>query len=435
MDEENVSPINNQKILILFFLFFASVMAFMLYMAAPPKFPESMSNYTPEKEEIFTPSGQADFFERFSRFVNRNHGGLLVSREINRTASVGGNTGNVITVFQQQFKFLKKSLLVNLVKDFASRENLRYTIQNKSATDSLFSHRIEIDFLRNNLLWIKIIVESEKMFASTKSSPVEMQSKDELVGISKSVSRDKVISVEKSSPSKSNDTQMLANPLHPKLAVIIADFGNEYSMIHQFLALDIPLTFAVLPQMPYSTKTAELVHQKGRELLLQQPMEPEKWPQINPGQGAVFVNDSPTSLRQKMEANLQSVPYTLGINNYMGSAFTRDRYSMNEMMKYLKDKRLFFLNSKTSSSPLAKITAKYNEVGLLSRDIYLDEIKDKKHIRIQLYKAMQIALKRGYAIVIARHWPVTLETLQNSLSMIEKKGIELVKVSTLISNK
>ncbi len=58
------------------------------------------------------------------------------------------------------------------------------------------------------------------------------------------------------------------------LAIIIDDAGYSLRELQAFLDLPVPLTVAVLPNLPHSTEAARRVLAAGKDLILHCPMEP-----------------------------------------------------------------------------------------------------------------------------------------------------------------
>lgn len=77
-------------------------------------------------------------------------------------------------------------------------------------------------------------------------------------------------------------------PTKVRIAIIIDDFGQNFGEREKaLLSLGYPLTFSVLPRLPYSKRAAEEAHSKGLEVMLHLPMEPHGYPGPgkNPGKG------------------------------------------------------------------------------------------------------------------------------------------------------
>ena len=105
------------------------------------------------------------------------------------------------------------------------------------------------------------------------------------------------------------------------MALIIDDIGHSRARARQFLDLDIALTFSILPHLPFSGELACEMHRTGYEVMLHQPMEPYNKAH-DPGPGALYVGDGSRRIAAVMEANINTLPQVVGVNNHMGSRFT-----------------------------------------------------------------------------------------------------------------
>lgn len=74
----------------------------------------------------------------------------------------------------------------------------------------------------------------------------------------------------------------------PRVAIIMDDLGYDIQAARALLKLGFPVTFSVLPNVPYAFSTASLAHENGREVLLHIPMEPKSYPDADPGENALF---------------------------------------------------------------------------------------------------------------------------------------------------
>ena len=129
---------------------------------------------------------------------------------------------------------------------------------------------------------------------------------------------------------------------------------------------------------------------------------------------------------------MELVPHASGANNHMGSRFTEDSSKMLPVMLVLKERRLYFLDSKTT--PLSVGYSLAHEVGLRSgyRNVFLDNVQEVGAIRQQLLQTAQIARKRGYAIAIGHPHKATMEALAQTLPELLSQGISFVKVSQVV---
>lgn len=218
-----------------------------------------------------------------------------------------------------------------------------------------------------------------------------------------------------------------------RAAILIDDLGYDLQVVTQLLALQEPLTFAILPGERYSKVIAEKVTNAGYEVILHQPMEPLDYPKINVGKRAILMKMDKQQLREMLEKNIRDVPYINGINNHMGSRVTEDAEKTQEIMNILKEHRLFFVDSKTSPKSIAYKTAKKTGIKTAYNQVFLDNQDDLEYIKKQLDKVAEIAFKNKKVIAIGHcERKETLLALQEKLPEFKKLGIEIVPVSQLV---
>jgi len=219
------------------------------------------------------------------------------------------------------------------------------------------------------------------------------------------------------------------NPhIKPRLALIIDDIGASLFHAKPFLELDVPMTFAILPRLPMTEESASLIHNKGHEIMLHQPMEPRD-PGMSPGPGALYVGDEPIKILHTVEENISSVPFAAGMNNHMGSRFTAAPKEMLETLQVAKNRGLFFVDSLTTGDSKGYKTAKTLHLPATSRDVFLDNSVEESAIVRQLYQLKGIALKHGYAVGIGHPFVETSRAINRFLKAVKETEFELVHMS------
>src|SRR5260370_31293150 len=125
----------------------------------------------------------------------------------------------------------------------------------------------------------------------------------------------------------------------PRVAVIVDDLGARRDVFDPLRDIRRPLTVAVLPGLRLSGWTAREAAQAGMEVLLDLPMEPYRFPEVDPGPGALLMAMSPRELQAQMGAHLASVPGAVGVTNHMGSRMTEDRPRMRSVLEAMAARR------------------------------------------------------------------------------------------------
>jgi len=214
-----------------------------------------------------------------------------------------------------------------------------------------------------------------------------------------------------------------------RIAVIVDDMGQDMAVARRLAAIRADLTFAVMPHEPHTADVARYLQRQGREVLLHQPMEGSG---KNPGPAAIYGSTDPLEAAAILEESLELVPQAKGVNNHMGSVVTRDRQIMEALFTVLKDRGLFFIDSLTTGSSVCRETAQAVDLPFGARDVFLDNEPSAGYISGQIEDLVTVALRRGWAIGICHPHEATVETLSREIPRLAARGIEVVRVSTLV---
>ena len=215
-----------------------------------------------------------------------------------------------------------------------------------------------------------------------------------------------------------------------RLVILIDDIGESKAMLREFLALDIPMAFAVLPHSTHARECAGIISRAGHELLLHHPMEPERFPAVKPGPGAVYAKDNEARIAAVLEDNMARVPGIKGLNNHMGSKFTGNARAVDLFLRAMSGKGLFVVDSLTSPDSKLYNAAKRMGIKAYRRDVFLDDVSDRASIRHELEKAARLAQTQGHALAIGHPRPETLAVLKEWLKT-DARGITFSRLEDL----
>ena len=232
-------------------------------------------------------------------------------------------------------------------------------------------------------------------------------------------------------PEKKIRPPAINNRLENLVCIIIDDFGYDYHVAADFVALKSEITFSILPHSPFRYEIAELAHDEHMEILLHLPMEPFNYPKADPGPGALFQNMAPDQLISQLNQNLESVPYIAGVNNHMGSKITSNEPQIHQIFSILKKQDLFFIDSRTTNKSICRSAARLFRLPFAERSVFLDNRQDKVEIQKQLIKLVEMAEKKGEAVGIGHAYQITCDVLKNQLPWIKSK-VTLVPASRIV---
>lgn len=218
-----------------------------------------------------------------------------------------------------------------------------------------------------------------------------------------------------------------------RVALIMDDMGNSLDVLDELIALGRPLTVAVLPYSALASETARVARANGLEVLLHLPLESvNNHEALANTEGMIVATMTEPAIVAAFEASYDRVPFAAGTNNHMGSRFTAERDLMRALLRPIKERGLFFIDSRTTAKTVALDEARAMGVPAARRDVFLDADADRGMIRGRLMELFQKARKNGRAVGICHPFPETLAVLRSAFHLVDVYGLEAVPVSRLV---
>ena len=237
----------------------------------------------------------------------------------------------------------------------------------------------------------------------------------------------------------------------PRLAVVIDDFGLTYPKDQpdqDWMDLKFPITFAVMPVSPRTTKVAEQTKAAGHELIIHYPFD--KYQKLELPKDRVSEADL-KSVVALLEKAFKQIPGPVGLNNHQSYRGTMNRPMMAEFMKLLKPKGVYFLDSHVSPKSVAYDEARKAGIPAAVNGIFLDGTHEAKSRRkapevlaaaIAKDKAVCVhwlrysaaqARKTGSAVAIGHHYyRGTYQCLVDEVPKLQAAGVEFVFASAVV---
>jgi polysaccharide deacetylase 2 family uncharacterized protein YibQ len=218
----------------------------------------------------------------------------------------------------------------------------------------------------------------------------------------------------------------------PELALIVDDCGQWIDTERAFVALPIPVTLSVLPDVRYTSTIASEAAGAGKGVMLHLPMETISG--LNPGPGKVTTEMSDAQITARVAADLAQIPLAAGVNNHEGSKASADPRVMRDVMAVVaKHQDMFFIDSRTTAASVVQSVANADGVPNAARNVFLDNKASVAYTLGQLREAAAIARARGSAIAIGHPKPTTLEAVREAIPELQAAGIRFVLVRQLVT--
>ncbi len=225
--------------------------------------------------------------------------------------------------------------------------------------------------------------------------------------------------IEKKTPDSAKKLARISKP-RGRLYFVIDDVGNSTTNMDLFLKIKFPVTYSILPQLPFTKECARILRANNKEIMMHFPMEAIGGK--DPGPGAIYLEMSEAEVRETIEENLRDLPLIRMVNNHQGSLITADREKMTLILGIFKEKNIKFLDSLTTGKSVVGEVSKDLGLTYIKRNsIFLDNEKNKESMLKAIESGFEVAAKNGYAVMIGHIWSSELAEALNDIypEMIE----------------
>lgn len=217
----------------------------------------------------------------------------------------------------------------------------------------------------------------------------------------------------------------------PRIVLVIDDMGVDRKHSAEAIRLPAPLTLSFLTYADDLERQTHAAREAGHELMLHVPMEPGD-PTLDPGTKVLTVGAPAGETRERLVWGMERFRGYVGINNHMGSKFTRDLNGMTVVITELKSRGLLFLDSRTAGGTVGGTLARRMGVPYEERNVFLDNQNDPAEVEKRLTELEALARKRGHAIAIGHPKAATIKTLTEWLPKARERGLMLVPLSAVV---
>jgi polysaccharide deacetylase 2 family uncharacterized protein YibQ len=220
----------------------------------------------------------------------------------------------------------------------------------------------------------------------------------------------------------------------PRVVIVVGGLGLSQTGTQnaiETLPEDVTLAFA-----PYGSSLERWVakaREKGHEVLLQIPLEPMDYPNVNPGEHTLLVAGGAAN-RDDLHWALSRMTAYAGVMNHMGGRFVQEERAMVPFLGEIGERGLFYLDDGSSSGDLANKIGEALRVPVVTADRALDHVRSRAAIESELAELEAIARARGLAIGIASAFPVSVEAIARWARDAQSRGIIIIPASAAVDS-
>jgi polysaccharide deacetylase 2 family uncharacterized protein YibQ len=220
-----------------------------------------------------------------------------------------------------------------------------------------------------------------------------------------------------------------------RVAIVIGGLGlSQTGTQYAIQKLPGTVTLAFAPQGNSLDRWMRDARQTGHELLMQVPLEPFDYPNVNPGRNTLTVEASPAENLHLLHWALSRITNYTGIMNYMGARFVADESAMDPVMKDLARRGLLYLDDGTSARSVAQQLALKDGVPFAEGNLTIDASRERGDILKKLDQLEATARAKGFAIGTGSAFQVTVDTVDDWIGEAIKRGVEIVPVTAVMSD-
>lgn len=222
-------------------------------------------------------------------------------------------------------------------------------------------------------------------------------------------------------------------PQGPKIVLLLADAGANPALTRKAIEqLPPEVAFGFNPYPKDLPALVAAAKAKGHEIWLGIPMEPLRFPQVDPGPQALLLNSTPERNLKRLEWVLDRIDGEVGLYSIMGSAFTTREAALSPVLAEIARKGLPFLDSRASGKTQSRQIAKTLGLPLLVNDSFVGSPATARAIAEQLATLERLATSRGVAVGVIEPSALVLEQLDDWLAQLAGKNISVVPPRALL---
>ncbi len=231
------------------------------------------------------------------------------------------------------------------------------------------------------------------------------------------------------SPDGRTPAQAYARPFQsdgrPKIALVIGGLGLNAKTTRQAIEqLPPEVTLSFVPYSEGLQAWIDLARSNGHEVLLEAPMEPNDYPDNDPGPYTLMAKASPQETTERLEWLLSRATGYFGVTNYLGSKFVATDAAMATFSGNLRTRGLAFVDDGSA-------VQRGGGVPRASADAVIDDELAGDAIDNQLLRLETNATRNGQAMGAGFAYPLTLDQVARWASSLSQRGFQLAPVSAV----
>jgi polysaccharide deacetylase 2 family uncharacterized protein YibQ len=218
----------------------------------------------------------------------------------------------------------------------------------------------------------------------------------------------------------------------PRIAIVISGLGLAALSTQD--AIDLPSS-VTLSFSPYGREAAASLAMNaraaGHEIMLDLPMQTERFPAVDPGPYGIRNDLSAEENSKRLAAILGKARGYVGLLGTVRDVVSNDTALIVPLIEKIAGHGLLYVAGHTQAPAGMFRVQRTAGVPILMTDIVIDDRITDSHIRNQLARAEDLARTHGEALVVGHSYPITVDLLAEWIGTLQNKGFNVVPVSAM----
>ncbi|MFC7292144.1 divergent polysaccharide deacetylase family protein [Hirschia litorea] len=216
----------------------------------------------------------------------------------------------------------------------------------------------------------------------------------------------------------------------PQIALIVGGLGIKRSLTMQAIS-DLPPE-VTLSFVPYSADLQTWVNRAraaGHEVLLEMPMEPYDYPNVDTGPDTLLTTLSAEENERRLKVVLGQTTGYFGVINYQGARLATESRVLKPIMEELNRRGLALIYDGAANRSVFPSIAEEIDMNFAEADRIVDTVPSADAIDRNLLHLEALALQNNSALGVGFAFPVTVDQFKQWSETIDSDVYELVPAS------
>lgn len=222
--------------------------------------------------------------------------------------------------------------------------------------------------------------------------------------------------------------------VHPRIALVVGALGlNENATEAAIQRLPPEVTLAFMPYARDLPRWLSAARAAGHEVMLNLPMEPERFPDVDPGPQALMIALTPTENVARLDWIMARGTGYVGLASHMGSRVLASEETLRPALRELKRRGLLFVDSRSSQKSVGMALARDMGLPAARNDTFIDNEVSRPAVDARLEELEKVAKLNGATLGMGFGYPLTIERVVEWSATLKGKGLSLAPVSAVVN--